>query len=125
MDIYGAQLGELKVENEITCPRCDELAAKVKKLEAMLGSHNDQIVKTFRLSPALSNLLGLLLDNEVVGNSQIKELAETEPKHTVHRLRAAMAIWSLKVVSCRGTGYMLEDGEKARLRSIMGEISNS
>lgn len=102
----------------------DELAAlraRVRDLEAVLGQSQEGITATFRLTPVLSNLFGLLLSLPNVTSEMIRQRLEiaTDAKVAIHRLRTHLKPWGIKVHSRRNVGYWFDDEAKKKIRALI------
>ena len=99
----------------------DQLRARIRDLELTLGQSDDNLAVTFRLTPVLNNLLGLLLALPVVTPEMIRQRLEIAPdaKVAVHRLRKHLEPWGLAIESKRNVGYWLEHDAKTKIRGLM------
>lgn len=99
----------------------DKLRLKVRDLELALGQSNDNLAVTFRLTPVLNNLLGLLLALPIVTPEMIRQRLEIAPdaKVAIHRLRKHLEPWAIEIGSRRNVGYWLEEDAKARIKSLI------
>jgi hypothetical protein len=99
----------------------DQLRLKVRDLELALGQNNDNLAVTFRLTPVLNNLCGLLLALPVVTPEMIRQRLEIAPdaKVAIHRLRKHLEPWKIEIESRRNVGYWLEEVTKARIRALL------
>jgi biotin operon repressor len=101
----------------------DQLRARIRDLELTLGQGDDNLAVTFRLTPVLNNLLGLLLSLPVVTPEMIRQRLEIAPdaKVAVHRLRKHLEPWGLAIESKRNVGYWLEHDAKTKIRELMAD----
>lgn len=102
----------------------DQLRARIRDLELALGQSDDNLAITFRLTPVLNNLLGLLLSVPNVTPEMIRQRLEIAPdaKVAIHRLRKQLEPWLGKdaIESRRNVGYWLSAETKAKIRAMMG-----
>lgn len=100
----------------------DQLRARIRDLELTLGQGNDTLAATFRLTPVLNNLLGLLLTLPVVTPEMIRQRLEIAPdaKVAIHRLRRHLDPWKIAVGSKRNVGYWLDADAKTAIKALMG-----
>ena len=94
---------------------------RIRDLELVLGQHDSGLITTFKLTPVLSNFLGLLLSVPVVTPEIVRQRLEIAPDAKVakHRLKKAMQQYDIKIHSRRNVGYWLEDADKARIRGLV------
>ena len=99
----------------------DKLRLKVRDLELALGQSNDNLAVTFRLTPVLNNLMGLLLTLPTVTPEMIRQRLEiaADAKVAIHRLRKHIEPWGIKIRSRRNLGYWLEDEDKAKIKTLL------
>lgn len=117
---------------EATIPAGDDtlalLQTRVRDLESVLNQNNAGISLTFQLTPAIANLLGLLLSLPLVTPEAIQHRLEiaTDPKIAIHRLRKRLLVWHLPlevkpgaqiVQGRRHVGYWIEPEMKAKMRA--------
>lgn len=104
-------------ENEI-----ETLREKVRNLEAALGQRNDKLAYTFKLTPAQTSLLGLLLALPSVNADTITDRLGivTDVKVAIHRLRNELKTWDIAIQSKRNLGYWLDEGAKGRIKGMLG-----
>ena len=117
---------------EATVAPGDEMLAllqtRVRDLEAVLNQNNAGIALTFQLTPAIANLLGLLLSLPLVTPEAIQHRLEiaTDPKIAIHRLRKRLAVWHAPlevpeggqiVQGRRHVGYWIAPDMKAKMRA--------
>jgi len=104
-----------------TSAEVDKLRLKVRDLELALGQSNDSLAATFRLTPVLNNLMGLLLALPIVTPEMIRQRLEIAPdaKVAIHRLRKHLEPWGIEIGSRRNVGYWLEDTTKAQIRRLI------
>ena len=98
-----------------------QLRARIRDLEAELGQSNENLAVTFRLTPVLNNLLGLLLSLPNVTSEMIRQRLEiaTDAKVAIHRLRRHLEPWKIVIKSRRSLGYWLEDEDKEKIREAV------
>jgi hypothetical protein len=112
-----------------TAPRASDddevtqLRTRIRDLELALGQRDDSLSATFRLTPVLNNLMGLLLAVPAVTPEMIRQRLEIAPdaKVAMHRLRRHMKEWEIKIHSRRNVGYWLEDQDKVRVRALIAQ----
>jgi hypothetical protein len=100
-----------------------QLRTRVRDLELALGQRDDSLSATFRLTPVLNNLMGLLLSVPAVTPEMIRQRLEIAPdaKVAMHRLRKHMKDWDIEIHSRRNVGYWLEDEDKTRIRGLIAQ----
>lgn len=105
------------------------LKAKVAALESALHQNNLSIAVAFKLTPALSNLLGLLIALPLVTPETIqhKLRLSADPKVAMHRLRRMMARWwegpEPLIKGRRCVGYWIEPKDKEWLQSKIEAVT--
>lgn len=99
----------------------ERMQNRIRDLELALGQRDDGLVATFRLTPVLNNLLGLILSVPVVTPEMIRQRLEIahDAKVAKHRLKKALAEFGIEIKSRRNVGYWLEDEDKARIRGMV------
>jgi hypothetical protein len=106
------------------------LRARIRDLETALNQKNLDIAVTFQLTPALANLLGVLLSLPLVTADTVQHRLEivTDPKVAIHRLRKMLARWHGKlglaadgvlIQGRRHVGYWIEPEHKALLNAAI------
>ena len=106
------------------------LQGRVRDLEAVLHQNNAGVALSFQLTPALANLLGLLLSLPLVTPEAIQHRLEiaTDPKIAIHRLRKRLRPWHAVlgyqpedniVQGRRHVGYWITPEVKACLRAYV------
>jgi hypothetical protein len=111
------------------------LQARIRDLEAALNQNNLDVAVAFQLTPALANLLGLLLSLPLVSADTIRHRLEivTDPKVAIHRLRKALARWNSTlglpdgdslVKGRRHVGYWIEPEHKELLKSRIASVKS-
>jgi hypothetical protein len=104
-------------------PEMDRLRLKVRDLELALGQSDDNLAVTFRLTPVLNNLMGLLLALPVVTPEMIRQRLEIAPdaKVAIHRLRSHLKTWfdTEIIVSKRNVGYWIESADKVKIKALV------
>src|SRR5690349_13239035 len=97
-----------------------QLRARIRDLEIALGQSDQNLAVTFRLTPVLNNLFGLLLALPNVTAEMVRQRLEiaTDAKVAMHRLREHLKPWGIEIKSRRNLGYWLEDEEKVRVRQL-------
>lgn len=114
-----------------TTDELELLRQRVKDLELVLGQGNDNLAVTFKLSPRLNSLFGLLLSTPNVTSDMVRQRMELSPdtKVLINRLRARLkqmhdtgAIpFEIKIVNRRQLGYWIEDDTKLKIRAYLNE----
>ena len=115
-------------------PESAALRARIRDLEAALNQNNLDIAVAFQLTPALANILGLLLSLPLVTADTIQHRLGivTDSKVAIHRLRKMLARWHSKlnlqpdevlVQGRRHVGYWIEPEHKERLKAAIAEVS--
>jgi hypothetical protein len=101
----------------------DQLKARIRDLELALGQGNTNLAVTFRLTPVLNNLMGLLLALPVVTPEMIRQRLDIAPdaKVAVHRLRTHMKPWLGEefIKSKRNVGYWIEGVDKSKVKAML------
>lgn len=104
------------------------LQARVRDLETALNQNNLDIAVAFQLTPALANLLGILLALPLATTEIIQKRLEisTDPKVAIHRLRRMMSRWHERLALTetpikgrRCVGYWIEPDVKEKLRAMV------
>lgn len=105
----------------------DKIAFKdqrIRDLEAALYQKNLDIAVTFRLTPALADLFGVLLSLPLVTAETIQQhlAIATDRKVAIHRLRQVLRPWHERVGAGqtlihgkRHLGYWIEPADKERI----------
>lgn len=101
----------------------ERLQQRVKDLEGALGQNNELLAVTFKLTPVLNNLLGLLLALPNVTPEMIRQRLEiaSDAKVGMHRLRKHLEKFGVEIQSRRNLGYWLEDETKLKIRKLVAE----
>lgn len=106
------------------------LEARIRDLEGALQQRNKYLAATFKLTPALNKLLGLLLALPNVTSEMIRHRLEiaTDAKVIIHRLRLHLNDWTDKrnerrivIESRRSLGYWIELEDKLRIQQYVAE----
>lgn len=99
----------------------ERMQNRIRDLELALGQSDDGLVATFRLTPVLNNLLGLILSVPVATPEMIRQRLEIahDAKVAKHRLKKALAEFGIHIKSRRSVGYWLEDEDKAVIRGMV------
>ncbi|MCK1741373.1 hypothetical protein IVA80_10975 [Bradyrhizobium sp. 139] len=99
------------------------LRTRVRDLELVLGLRDESLVATFRLTPVLNNVLGLLLNVPAVTPEMVRQRLEIahDAKVAIHRLRKHMLPYGITVQSRRNVGYWLDDEAKMKIRDMIRE----
>lgn len=94
------------------------LRSRVAELEAALGLKNETITSRYKLTPAMSSLLGLLVEMPIVTEEAIKEQVRiaADAKVAVYRLRRQLAPYGIEIHSRRGSGWYLDNVTKDSIR---------
>jgi hypothetical protein len=106
-----------------TTEELERLQQRVKDLQIALGQSNDNLAVTFKLTPVLNNLMGLLLALPNVTPEMIRQRLEIAPdaKVAIHRLRKHLEPYGIDIKSRRNLGYWLEDETKLTIRRMLAE----
>lgn len=102
----------------------DALRARIRDLEAVLNQNNKTLAVTFKLTPSLNNLFGLLLSLPNVTPEMIQQRLEiaTDAKVAIHRLRKHLTEFSIEIKGRRNLGYWLEQVDKDKIRRLAGLV---
>lgn len=101
---------------------------RIRDLELALGQRDEGLAHTFRLTPVLNNLLGLLLSVPTVTPEMVRQRLEIAPdvKVAMHRLRGQLKefceehnLEPIEINQRRNVGYWLNDEDKARIRGLV------
>jgi hypothetical protein len=100
----------------------ETLQAKISDLKAALKQDDYELLIKFNLTPALNNLLGLLMALDLVTPEMVEQRLEiaTAAKVAIHRLRALLKPYGIKIESRRHLGYWLTPETKARIEAMRG-----
>jgi DNA-binding response OmpR family regulator len=103
----------------------DVLRSRLRDLETTLMQNDANIAATFKLTPAMSDLLGLLLTLPKVTSDMISQRLEiaTDSKVAIYRLRKHMQEFDVKIHSVRNVGYWLDAEDKKKLRERMDAVA--
>lgn len=108
----------------------ERLQQRVKDLELTLGQGDDNLAHTFKLTPVLNNLMGLLLSLPNATPEMIRQRLEIahDAKVAVHRLRRHLKafceerkIEEIEIKSRRNLGYWFEDETKLLIRQLIAQ----
>jgi len=107
-----------KKDSEIT-----ELRTRIRDLETTLGQRNKRLLATFKLTPVMNSLMGLLLELPIVSSAVIHQHMEiaANAKVAAHRLRQLLKPYDIEVHSRRNVGYWFSDDDKKRIRELISE----
>lgn len=107
----------------------EQLRARVRDLEAALGLNDQHLAVTFRLTPVLSNIMGLMLALPNVTPEMIRQRLEiaTDAKVAIHRLRKHLKAYSateklevaIDIQGKRNLGYWFEPAVKSVIRGLL------
>ena len=101
----------------------DRLKAQIRDLKLALGQGNATLAVTFRLTPVLNNLAGLLLALPIVTPEMIRQRLDIahDAKVAIHRLREHWEPWfgDDLVKSKRNVGYWIEPADKAKIKLMI------
>jgi hypothetical protein len=102
-------------------PDTDILKARIRDLELALGQGNANLAITFRLTPVLNNLMGLLVAMPVVTPEMICQRLGIAPdaKVALFRLRKHIAPWEITIHSKRNVGYWIDSTDKAKVKRML------
>ncbi len=101
----------------------DDLKARIRELETMLGQNDRELAPVFDLPPNLCKLLGLLMRVEVVTPEMIELRLNiaTDAKVAAFRLRKRMWPFGVIIHSQYGIGYWLTPENKTLVKKIVKE----
>lgn len=113
-DSVLARLRELETRNS-------ELEARNQDLEQALHQNDQDLLLTFRFTPAQTNILGLLLSSNLVTTDMIRQRLRlaTQGKTAIFRLRKLLTPWGIKISGRRNLGYWLEPEEKQKIHDLV------
>jgi hypothetical protein len=104
----------------------DRLNLRIRDLELALGQGDDNLAVTFRLTPVLNNLMGLLLALPIVTPEMIRQRLEIAPdaKVAIHRLRKHLEPWfeGDVIQSRRNVGYWIEGIDKLKIKALVAGV---
>jgi hypothetical protein len=100
------------------------LEGRIRDLEATIKQNDTTLASTFRLTPQLSNLLGLLLSLPVVDSELVRQRLEVscDAKVAKHRLKQALRPYGIEIHGKRGLGYWLTDADKAKIKALVKPV---
>lgn len=103
-----------------------QMRNRIRDLELALGQRDEGLSATFRLTPVLNNLLGLLLSVPTVTPEMVRQRLEIAPdvKVAMWRLRDRLAEFDITIHNRRNVGYWLEDDDKQRIRGMVAAKMN-
>ena len=98
-----------------------QLAHRVVALERLLNLNDTSIQNTFHLTPACSNLLGLLLYSAVPFKLEDDYTlgGVVNPRATVARLRRQVQPYGIEIHTRRGHGYFITPDTKQRILAML------
>lgn len=101
----------------------EKLRARVAELEKLLNQKSNDITSVFRMPPALSDLLGLLVAMPTINAEIVQEKIgiTSDIKVTMHRLRKELQPFKISIKSRRHAGYWLDDADKERIKEMVTE----
>jgi hypothetical protein len=110
----------MQIEDEVVT-----LRARVTELEAALGLKNKTLRTQYRLTPALSDLLGLLSELPYVSDEIIKDRLHlaADSKVLVYRLRKELEGQDIEIHSRRGIGWYVDEPTRERLKQLTQEVT--
>ena len=102
----------------------EALRDRIRDLESALCQRNESLSNTFKLTPALNNMLGLLLSLPTVKSEVIHQRLgiASDAKVAMHRLRKELEAFGIEVHSKRLLGYWLDDETKARIKTMIAPL---
>ena len=109
-----------------TTENIDTLKARIVELEGLLKQSDRTIETVFRLPPALSKLMGLMLATPNVNEKMICEQLNiaTVGKVAIWRLRQSIAPWGIEIQARRSVGWWFDEAAKSKIKKILdGEIT--
>jgi len=104
----------------------EQLRQRVKALEQILHQKDDRLRMAYDLSPILADILGLLYYHPRVTTEMLNaaNIAKSDARHPVLRLRRRMHKHGITIRSHRTLGYWLEDYDKAKITERITEHKN-
>ena len=79
-----------------------------------------QLQRKYHVSPALAQILHMLVENQRVTPDQIEGAGiVTDARVGVHRLRKIMSAHEIEVRSSYRTGYWMSDEDRAKVRECL------
>lgn len=94
------------------------LQARIAELETALSLKSETITSRYKLTPAMSSLLGLLVELPIVHDETICDHLKiaANAKVAIYRLRRQLEPHNITVHSRRGSGWYLDDETKNQIR---------
>ena len=101
----------------------EALRARVAELEKLLNQKSSNYTSVFRMPPALSDLLGLLVAMPTINAEIVQEKMgiTSDIKVTMHRLRKELQPFKISIKSRRHAGYWIDDADKERIKAMITE----
>ena len=99
------------------------LRERVSKLEAALNQKSNRYQSVFNLTPALADLLGLLVSQPFITMAMVQDQVGifTNLKVAICRLRKVLATFDVVIHSARYNGYWLNEKDRAYIRNLVAE----
>lgn len=106
---------------------CEQLREKVRELQSALKLNDPSIQTTFRLTPAVADIFGLLMAVQRVTPEMVSQRLglASDPKVAMHRVRKAVKPFGIEVESKRHIGYWLDPETKHRVNQMLEGVSLS
>jgi hypothetical protein len=100
------------------------LQARIAELEAVLSLKSETITSRYKLTPAMSSLLGLLVELPIVREDTICERLKiaANAKVAIYRLRRQLEPHNITVHLRRGSGWYLDNETKNKIRLAVTPI---
>jgi hypothetical protein len=108
----------METTNEI-----ETLRARIAELEKLLNQKSSNYTSVFRMPPALSDLLGLLVAMPTINAEIVQDKMgiTSDIKVTMHRLRKELQPFKISIKSRRHAGYWIDDADKERIKAMVTE----
>jgi hypothetical protein len=106
----------------------ETLRSRVAELESALGLKNETLTSLYKLTPAMTSLLGLLVELPIVHDEIIQERLKlaANAKVAVYRLRRQLEAHDIQIHSRRGSGWFLDEETKQRIqRDLTTEVMDA
>jgi HTH DNA binding domain len=100
----------------------EALRDQVRVLQGTLNQDNQALTSTFKLTPLLGNLLGLLMAKPVVSCDMIVGVLKTTPKVAAHRLKKELIPWGITIHNKRRVGWWLDAVTKESINGLVERL---
>ena len=99
----------------------DEIAAlrnRIAALESTLKLKDETLTSRYKLTPAMSGLLGLLVELPIVHDEIIRERLQlaADAKVAIYRLRRQLEAFGISIHSRRGAGWFLDEDTRDKIQ---------